>query len=198
MTGATTVPNGPKAGAPARAAGREAAAGQLSSDSTRVAEASRDMAERFARGGRLLVFGAGPAAIDAQHVAVEFVHPVIVGKRALPALAVTGDAGSAGLAARVGLLGAPGDLALGLTRDGGRPAAADQEVYDALQAAGRVGLLTVLLACGPTVAPHVRANHTLVAATTDPLVAKELQVTTYHLLWELVHVFVDRMGTPAP
>ena len=38
------------------------------------------------RGGSLLAFGRGPYATDAQHVSVEFVHPVIVGKRALPAL----------------------------------------------------------------------------------------------------------------
>jgi D-sedoheptulose 7-phosphate isomerase len=47
------------------------------------------MAERFARGGRLLAIGGSPAEwSDARHVAVEFVHPVIVGKRALPALAL--------------------------------------------------------------------------------------------------------------
>src|SRR5581483_11332252 len=51
------------------------------------------MAERFARGGRLLAFGLTPAArSDVRHVAVEFVHPVIVGKRALPALGLTHDA----------------------------------------------------------------------------------------------------------
>jgi len=44
------------------------------------------MSERFLSGGRLLAFGRGPYATDAQHVSVEFVHPVIVGKRALPAL----------------------------------------------------------------------------------------------------------------
>ena len=44
------------------------------------------MSDRFLRGGRLLAFGRGPYATDAQHVSVEFVHPVIVGKRALPAL----------------------------------------------------------------------------------------------------------------
>ncbi|MGC1185825.1 MAG: hypothetical protein WA871_00390, partial [Candidatus Acidiferrales bacterium] len=44
------------------------------------------MSDRFLRGGRLLAFGQGPYATDAQHVSVEFVHPVIVGKRALPAL----------------------------------------------------------------------------------------------------------------
>ena len=45
------------------------------------------MAERFARGGRLIALGTSPAArSDVRHVAVEFVHPVIVGKRALPAI----------------------------------------------------------------------------------------------------------------
>src|SRR6202166_4604625 len=51
-----------------------------------LAEACREMSERFLRGGRLLAFGRGPYATDAQHVSVEFVHPVIVDKRALPAL----------------------------------------------------------------------------------------------------------------
>ncbi|HET9508888.1 MAG TPA: SIS domain-containing protein [Gaiellaceae bacterium] len=55
----------------------------------RLAELCRTLAERFERGGRLLAVGGSPQArSDAHHVAVEFVHPVIVGKRALPALAV--------------------------------------------------------------------------------------------------------------
>ena len=49
------------------------------------------MAQRFHQGGRLLAFGNGGSATDAQHVAVEFVHPVIVGKRALPSIALTND-----------------------------------------------------------------------------------------------------------
>src|SRR5271165_5130784 len=52
----------------------------------RLAEACHEMSERFLRGGRLLAFGRGPYATDAQHVSVEFVHPIIVGKCALPAL----------------------------------------------------------------------------------------------------------------
>src|SRR5580704_14048399 len=51
-----------------------------------LALACREMSERFLKGGRLLAFGRGPYATDAQHVSVEFVHPIIVGKRALPAL----------------------------------------------------------------------------------------------------------------
>ena len=55
-------------------------------EAPRLAEACRAMSDRFLAGGRLLAFGRGPYATDAQHVSVEFVHPVIVGKRALPAL----------------------------------------------------------------------------------------------------------------
>jgi D-sedoheptulose 7-phosphate isomerase len=53
-----------------------------------IARLCHEMSERFLRGGRLLALGESPAArSDARHVAVEFVHPVIVGKRALPAVA---------------------------------------------------------------------------------------------------------------
>src|SRR5580698_6903334 len=58
-------------------------------ESERLGRACQRMAERFLSGGRLLAFGRGPYATDAQHVSVEFVHPVIVGKRALPALDVS-------------------------------------------------------------------------------------------------------------
>jgi D-sedoheptulose 7-phosphate isomerase len=55
----------------------------------RIADVCRLLAERFVAGGRLVAVGGSPQAwSDAHHVAVEFVHPVIVGKRALPAVAV--------------------------------------------------------------------------------------------------------------
>ena len=60
--------------------------GFFSEEKRKLAEACREMSERFQIGGRLLAFGRGPCSTDAQHVSVEFVHPVIVGKRALPAL----------------------------------------------------------------------------------------------------------------
>ncbi|MFL5858434.1 MAG: phosphoheptose isomerase, partial [Solirubrobacteraceae bacterium] len=61
----------------------------FAAESERLARLCHRMAERFARGGRLIALGvAGADRSDARHVAVEFVHPVIVGKRALPALAL--------------------------------------------------------------------------------------------------------------
>src|SRR5207244_7074585 len=66
----------------------------FTNETGRIAEACWAMARRFHQGGRLLAFGNGAWATDAQHVSVEFVHPVIVGKRALPALALTNDSAS--------------------------------------------------------------------------------------------------------
>jgi D-sedoheptulose 7-phosphate isomerase len=58
-------------------------------EARRIALLCRELAERFTAGGRLLAVGGSPQSwSDAHHVAVEFVHPVIVGKRALPAAAV--------------------------------------------------------------------------------------------------------------
>ncbi len=81
-------------------------------ESERLARCCHRMAERFARGGRLIALGASPTArSDARHVSVEFVHPVIVGKRALPALAVTAEGGP--VAARAAELIEPEDIVIG-------------------------------------------------------------------------------------
>src|SRR5215472_13478904 len=71
----------------------------LAEQADAVAEACHAMAVRFHQGGKLVVFGTG-----AQHVAVEFVHPVIVGKRALPAISLTTDVATVtGIAEREGM-----------------------------------------------------------------------------------------------
>jgi D-sedoheptulose 7-phosphate isomerase len=171
----------------------------LANEATALALACRDMAAHFTRGGRLLVFGNGAGATDAQHVAVEFVHPVIVGKRALPALSLVSDAATLmGVAARRGVdgvyahqvevLGRPDDIALGLSGDG-RCA----NVRAGLRAAREKGMLTIALLGGDggEILAREEGDHCLVVDSEDPLVVKEGHVTTYHLLWELVHVFFD-------
>ena len=69
-----------------------------------------------------------------------------------------------------------------------------------LEAARERGLLTIALAGGDggALAGSPDVDHLLVAASTDPRVVKELQVTTYHVLWELVHVFFEQPGVLAP
>src|SRR5450755_4002580 len=113
-------------------------------ESERLARLCHLMAERFARSGRLVAFGRSPAArSDARHVAVEFVHPVIVGKRALPAIGLAGEGGD--LVTQVELLALPDDIAIafGTDEDGG-------EAARALALARRRGCLTI--AFSPAVA----------------------------------------------
>jgi D-sedoheptulose 7-phosphate isomerase len=177
---------------------RRVAVSAIADDATTVALACRDMAERFQAGGRLLVFGIGGGATDAEHIAVEFVHPVIVGKRALPALSLASDSATlTGISADRGsaeifshqilALGRPGDIALGLSDDGESPA-----VRRGLEAARQAGMLTVaLVGGGGQIAADSVADHCFVTPSSDSHVVKESNVTTYHVLWELVHVFFD-------
>jgi D-sedoheptulose 7-phosphate isomerase len=180
---------------------------QLAAQSGNVAAACHAMAVRFHRGGKLVVFGNGGPSTDAQHVAVEFVHPVIVGKRALPAIALTSDVATVtGIAAssegvdsvfshQIGVLGEPADIAMGIAASGD-----ESSVLAGLAMASDMGLLTVALVGGDggRIVAANAADHLLTVASADPCVIKETQVTTYHVLWELVHVFFEQPGVLDP
>ena len=126
---------------------REANAAWFAAEAERLARLCGEMAKRFARGGRLLATG---DVSDSRHVAVEFVHPVIVGKRALPALAVTPR--------ELELLAGPDDMVIAFGVDVGATPA-------------------LLIELDPPEA--------------DPFIRQELVETAYHVLWELVHVFLE-------
>jgi len=179
---------------------RVAPACDLVEHASEVTDTAFSMAVRFHHGGKLLAFGIGSSSTDAQHVAVEFVHPVIVGKRAFPAISLTTDiATQTAIAARAGMaevfahqlemLAEPGDIALGISPDGNCPS-----VLAGLVAARKAGLLTVALVGGGggAIAVNSAADHLLIAGSADPRVVKEIHVTMYHLLWELVHVFIEQ------
>ena len=81
------------------------------------------------------------------------------------------------------LLAGPRDIALGLSAGGDCAA-----VREGLAAARELGLLTVALTGGRAVA---EADHVLAVRSGDPLIVKEVHMTLYHVLWELVHVFYE-------
>ena len=189
---------------------RSEPARDLAGQADAVAAACHAMAVRFHRGGKLVVFGTGGSSTDAQHVAVEFVHPVIVGKRALPAISLTTDVATVtGIAERAGVdaifahqirfLADPADIALGIDPDGH-----SASVLAGLEEARELGLLTVALTGGAVqsrggpIATSKAVDHVLVAASADPRVVKEMHVTAYHILWELVHVFFEQPGVLGP
>ncbi len=161
-------------------------------EAERVARLCHRMAERFARGGRLVALGISPAArSDARHVAVEFVHPVIVGKRALPAIALSSEGGS--LDRQVDLVVEPDDVAIAFGTDvrdgGGDPVAVASAAVtgEALRAASDRGCLTIAFS-------RVGAQWEFQPPGDDPFVRQELVETLYHVLWELCHVFFEHRG----
>jgi D-sedoheptulose 7-phosphate isomerase len=143
-------------------------------EAERLARLCHLMAERFARGGRLIAFGESPGArSDARHIAVEFVHPVIVGKRALPAIGIAGEGGP--IRRQLGLLAEPDDIVVGF------------DCPDLMSVARERGALTIAFA-------RSGAEFEFQPPSDDPSVRQELVETLYHVLWELVHVFFEHRG----
>jgi D-sedoheptulose 7-phosphate isomerase len=158
--------------------GERVEAGQrfFTAEAERIARLCHRMAERFARGGRLVALAQSPTArSDARHVAVEFVHPVIVGKRALPAIGLASEGGP--LEAQVELVAEADDIAI----------AFGEEVAGAVAAARDRGCLTIAFA-------DAGAEWEFHPPGGDPFVRQELAETLYHMLWEHVHVFFEHRG----
>jgi D-sedoheptulose 7-phosphate isomerase len=143
-------------------------------EAPRLAEACHEMSRRFLAGGRLLAFGNGPATTDAQHVSVEFVHPVIVGKRALPALDLGQD-----FEARLPVVLHPQDMVMGFAIP-----ERDDAVERALGVAKERGALTFALA-------GESADYPFDLPDRDPFVCQEVFEVLYHMLWETVHVYFE-------
>jgi D-sedoheptulose 7-phosphate isomerase len=183
---------------------------ELAGQAERIVSAAHAMARRFHQGGTLIAFGTGAGSTDAQHVAVEFMHPVIVGKRALPAISLTSDAATVTeVAAREGFdrvfayqiahLAEPAGIALGIAAGAPCPA-----VTEGLRAAHEQGLLTIALVGGTGELgeaggmPSRFIDHVLATSSTDPRIVNEIHVSMYHLLWELVHLLLEQHGVLGP
>lgn len=151
--------------------------------STDLAAASLALARRFHAGASLWVLSPQWEP-HAHHVAVEFVHPVIVGKRALPAFALVDPdtVAQARLAAR------PGDVILAVA------SADDVLIQDVMRRAPAWGVETLWIGFGPRPTAG-SADHVLWVESDDPMVpATGRFVLMYHLLWELTHVCFEHPG----
>jgi hypothetical protein len=152
-----------------------------------LAAAALDMARRFHSGATLWVISPQWEP-HAHHVAVEFVHPVIMGKRALPSVALI----EPDPVAQARVASQPGDLLIAV-------ASADEPaVLDAMRRAQAWGVLTLWIGAGPRPQPGA-ANHILWIDSDDPMVpATGTFVLLYHLLWELTHVCFEHPGLLKP
>jgi hypothetical protein len=150
---------------------------------TDLAGASLALARRF-HGGATLWCVAPRWQPHAHHMAVEFVHPVIVGKRALPALALV----SADVVAQARVSVRPGDVIVAVA------AADDAAVVDLMRRAPAWGATTMWIGSGGR-PPAGAADHVLWIDDPDSFApATGRFVLMYHLLWELTHVCFEHPG----
>jgi hypothetical protein len=149
-----------------------------------LARASLAMARRYNAPGATLWCASTRWPFHAHHVAVEFVHPVIVGKRALAALTVPP---AADLVATLRASVRPGDMVLALAP------ADDDAVTDVMRRGRAWGVETVWIGHGTRPAAGA-ADHVIWLGTEDELQASEQFVRLYHMLWELTHVCFEHPG----
>ena len=175
-------------------------------ESARVAEAliERDgerldacvsaMADRFNRGGRLLTMGNGGSACDALHMVVEFKHPIIEKRRALPALALAADVATLTAVGNDGdfsmvfveqlrVLGRPEDIALGISTSG-----QSANVTRALTVAREMNMLTVALSGRDGGRLASIAEYCFVAPSFSIHRIQETHTLLVHLLWDELQV----------
>lgn len=163
-------------------------------EADRIEGLARAMADAFQGGGRLYVMGNGGGATDAQHVAVEFCHPIVEKRRPLPAMALATD--QALLTAisndrdfarvygdQLRLLARAGDMALALSTSGQSP-----NLVHGLEVARAVGLLTIAFTGKDGGRLVDLADHAFVVPSYSVHRIQEAHVALYHIVWDLVHM----------
>jgi D-sedoheptulose 7-phosphate isomerase len=163
-------------------------------EADRIEALARAMAAAFERGGRLYVMGNGGGATDAQHVAVEFCHPIIEKRRPLPAVALTTD--NALLTAisndrdfakifgdQLRTHARRGDMALALSTSGQSP-----NLLHALEVARELGLMTIAFTGKDGGRLATLSDYAFVVPSFSIHRIQETHVALYHVVWDLVHV----------
>jgi D-sedoheptulose 7-phosphate isomerase len=163
---------------------------------SRIEAVAHQMAEVLRRGGKLLFFGNGGSAADAQHLAAEFVNRFLRDRDALAAVALTTDTSaltSIGndlgfdqvFSRQVEALGRPGDLVVAISTSGNSP-----NILRGVEAARRLGCATVGLTggSGGLLATHVDEAFVVPSAETPRI--QETHITLGHALCALVEEFL--------
>jgi D-sedoheptulose 7-phosphate isomerase len=167
-----------------------------------ILAASLQMAKAFHQGRKMLVCGNGGSATDAQHIAVEFMHPITVGRKALPAICLSNDmAMITAVANDVGFddvfsrqiiaLASPGDILLGISTSGN-----SENLGHAFATARRLKLTTIGYAGGDGGKMLQLHNDGLLdfcmtVPTSSVHRIQESHVTLYHIMWDMVHTFLQ-------
>ncbi|GLY70076.1 D-sedoheptulose-7-phosphate isomerase [Amycolatopsis taiwanensis] len=171
-------------------------------DARRLGDCARQLAERFAAGGRLFAFGNGGSSTDAQDLAGLFLNPGGMDAPPLPAFGLTNDIAvitalsndvsfDVVFSRQIGAFGRPRDIAVGLSTSGN-----SANLLRAFDEASTRGLLTIGIAGydGGKMAESKSIDYLFVVPSPSVHRVQEAQTTLYHALWELT---VDALAAGA-
>jgi D-sedoheptulose 7-phosphate isomerase len=164
----------------------------VEANADRVVAVAQRMADSLRRGGKFLFFGNGGSAADVQHLAAEFVNRFLRQRGALAAIALTTDTSALTsisndlgfdhvFARQVEALGRPGDVAVAISTSGSSP-----NVLRAVEAARRLGCITVALTGGTGGALAAAADEAFVVPSAETPRIQETHITLGHALCALV------------
>jgi D-sedoheptulose 7-phosphate isomerase len=167
----------------------------------RIEAVASRMAEALRRGGKILFFGNGGSAADAQHLAAEFVNRFLRERGPLAALALTTDTSaltSIGndlgfdqiFARQVTALGRPGDVVVAISTSGDSP-----NVLQGVEAARRLGCTTVGLTGGAGGQLARVVDEAFVVPSKETPRIQETHITLGHALCALVEELLLAGGT---
>jgi D-sedoheptulose 7-phosphate isomerase len=157
-----------------------------------IVEIARLLGETFRRGKKILIFGNGGSAADAQHIAAEFVNRLLFDRAPLPAIALTTDTSiltsigndadfSIIFARQIEALGRKGDIAWGITTSGKSP-----NVIKGLRKAKEIGMVTIAFTGHDGGEALRMADHGLNVTSTSTPRIQEAHITAGHIICELV------------
>ncbi|HEY2380857.1 MAG TPA: SIS domain-containing protein [Terriglobia bacterium] len=159
-----------------------------------IAQMCEAMAQRFRKGNKLFVMGNGGSACDALHIAVEFKHPIIEKRRALPAEALMADIATVSAISndldfsrvfvnQLRLSAQPGDMALAISTSGKSP-----NLIYALEAARERGLMTIAFSGKDGGRLEGLAEYCFTVPSFSIHRIQEVHAMLIHVMWDMIHV----------
>jgi D-sedoheptulose 7-phosphate isomerase len=162
-----------------------------------IIEAAQAIAQSFKSGRKILLFGNGGSAADAQHIAAEFMNRFQIERPPLPAIALTTDtsiltsisndyAFDEVFSKQIKALGKKGDIALGITTSGN-----SANVIKACRVAKKLGMTTIAITSeGAKIASYVDISLAVPSRSTPRI--QEAHIAIGHILCDLTDTLLFR------
>jgi len=166
----------------------------IASHSALLEKVSLLLTARFKAGSKLLLFGNGGSAADAQHLAAEFINRLVLNRQALPAVALTTDSSvitsisndfdfDSIFSRQIEALGLKGDVAWGISTSGN-----SQNIVTGIKMAKSLGMITIASLGNNGGKISALADYSLIVPSVSAQRIQEVHITLGHAICEQVEL----------